>query len=54
MLLLRVLSADSIMMSFYFLMDIFPNTVGQMVKDGLITTICNVINENMAYTDLAD
>ena len=42
------------MLSFYFLMDIFPNTIGQMVKEGLITTISKVIQENMAYTDLAD
>ena len=35
-------------------MDIFPTSIGQMVKEGLITTICTVIQENMAYTDLAD
>ena len=35
-------------------MDIFPNTNVQMVKDGLITTISTVIQENMAYTDLAE
>ena len=44
----------SILQSFYFLMDIFPNTVPQMVEEGLITTICTVIQENMAYTDLAE
>lgn len=43
----------SILQSFYFLMDIFPNTIGQMVSQGLITTICNVLQENMQYTDLA-
>ena len=44
----------SILQSFYFLMDIFPNTIPQMVEEGLITTICTVIQENMAYTDLAE
>ena len=44
----------AIMITFYNLMDIFPNTIGQMVKEGLISTICNVIQENMQYTDLAD
>ncbi len=42
------------MLSFYFLMDIFPNTIGHMVKEGLITTLSTVIQENMAYTDMAD
>ena len=42
------------MTSFYFLMDIFPTTIGQMVEAGLVTTINNVITENMQYTDLAD
>ena len=45
---------DSIMQTFWFLMDIFPSTIGQMVGEGLITTIANVIQENMQYTDLAD
>ena len=38
---------DAIMIAFCTLMDIFPNTVGQMVKEGLITTVSNVIQENM-------
>ena len=41
------------MMSFYYLMDIFPNTVGQMLKEGLVSIICQVLQENMQYTDLA-
>jgi len=28
-------------------MDIFPSTIGQMVAEGLITTITQVIQENM-------
>lgn len=48
------LQLDAIMITFCTLMDIFPNTVGQMVKEGLITTVSNVIQENMQYTDLAD
>ena len=35
-------------------MDIFPTTIPQMVEAGLVTTINNVITENMQYTDLAD
>jgi len=35
-------------------MDIFPSAIGQMVKEGLIACISSVIQENMAYTDLAD
>ena len=35
-------------------MDTFPNTIGQMVQEGLITTICTVIQENMQYIDLAN
>lgn len=34
-------------------MDIFPNTINQMVKEGLISTMNTVIQENMGYTDLA-
>ena len=45
---------DSIMQTFWFLMDIFPSAIGHMVKEGLITTISTVIADNMAYTDLAD
>lgn len=36
------------------MMDIFPNTIGQMVKEGLISTVSAVIQENMAYTELAE
>jgi hypothetical protein len=35
--------AESILQTFFFLMDIFPTSIGQMVKEGLITTICGVI-----------
>ena len=45
---------DSIMICFNFLIDIVPNAIGTIVREGLITTTCQVIQENMAYTDLAD
>ena len=42
------------MICFNFLIDIVPNAIGAIVAEGLITTTCQVIQENMAYTDLAD
>lgn len=51
---LNQICAVSILSSFYFLMDIFPNTIPQMVKEGLVTKACTVIQENIAYTDLAE
>ena len=38
-----LLLVDSIMVSFDFLMDILPQSIGPIVKEGLIGTICTVI-----------
>ena len=35
-------------------MDIYPQSVQSMISEGLISTMSKVIQNNMAYTDLAD